>query len=78
VDLLIINKADVNAKDNVGGETPLWAASITGHRDTVQVLLDHGAAVNARSKNGETPLTVAISEHHRDVAELLRQHGGHT
>ena len=46
-ELLLANKAEVNAKNNNGG-TPLhWAAS-RGHKDVVELLLANKAEVNAK------------------------------
>jgi ankyrin repeat protein len=59
-----------------GGFTPLhWAAS-SGHKDVAELLLAHGADVNAKNNNDWTPLYYAVSGGHKDVAQLLRQHGG--
>jgi ankyrin repeat protein len=41
----------------------------------VELLLAHGAEVNARG-NGYTPFHMAVQKGHQDVAELLYQHGG--
>ena len=58
-----------------GGFTPLhWAAS-SGHKDVAELLLAHGADVNAKNNNGSTPLHFAAALGHKDVAELLLAHG---
>jgi ankyrin repeat protein len=42
-----------------------------------ELLLAHGAEVNARNRFGATPLHLAQENRRQDVAELLREHGGH-
>lgn len=41
------------------GETPLHRAAAFGSLDTIQMLLDAGAQVDARDANGDTPLSWA-------------------
>ncbi len=48
--------------------------SIEQQMQIVQVLLRHGANVNAKSRNGLTPLSRA--EHGSELASMLRTHGG--
>ena len=61
-ELLIAFGADMNAKDNLYGGTPLhyaiWYAP-RGHLEVAQLLIDCGADVNAKDANGLTPLDVA-------------------
>ena len=54
-ELLLANKAEVNAKDN-GSLTPLHCAALEGHKDVVELLLANKAEVNAKDNNGATPL----------------------
>ena len=42
VELLLANKADINAKDK-GGTTPLRVAAFAGHKDVVALLLANKA-----------------------------------
>ena len=42
---------------------------------TAQVLMDHGARVNATNNRGETALYYALRFHHAELAHLLRQYG---
>lgn len=64
-DLLIAFGADMNAKDNLFGETPLLYAIAAcqfaprGHLEVAQLLIEHGADVNARDAKGLTPLDYA-------------------
>jgi ankyrin repeat protein len=69
-ELLLANKAEVNAKDNLGW-TPLHSAAVTGRKVVTELLLANQADVNARDNNGATPLNGAVSNGHEDVAALL-------
>jgi ankyrin repeat protein len=53
------------------GETPLHRAAAFGTEETIQLLLDAGARVDAKDMNGETPLSWA-SWHLRPAAILRR------
>lgn len=58
---------------NPEGFTPLGLAAFFGHADSVKVLLEHGAAVNAadRSRFGNTALDAAVAANHADVVRVL-------
>ena len=82
--------ADVNAKDEVYGGTPLHWAAGEGQKEVVELLLAKGADVNAKNNDGVTPLDAAIvgiafvsrgeviMHKHPEIADLLRKHGGKT
>jgi ankyrin repeat protein len=74
VQLLLANKADVNARDK-DGYTPLHWAADRGHKDLVKLLLVNRADINARLMDGETPLHCAVRAVRRqgyiEVVELL-------
>jgi uncharacterized protein len=70
VELLLTNKAEVNAKDNNGG-TPLLYATAGGRWNVAQLLLANKAEVNAKDNDGRSPLHWAASMGHKDMAELL-------
>jgi ankyrin repeat protein len=81
VQVLIEHSADIHIRDRFSGMAPLHAAagSVFGtHRDRVdimQVLLDHGAIIDAEDNNGRTPLQLALEEGGDDVATWLKEHG---
>ena len=69
-ELLLANKADINAKDN-NGSTPLhWAVGMD-RKDMAEFLLANKADVDARNNGGVTPLHWAASSGHKDLVELL-------
>ena len=41
----------------------------------MKLLLDRGAAVNARTDEGATPLSIAVKHSHTAAADLLRSRG---
>ena len=59
VELLLENGADVHARNNTLGDTPLHRACYFAHSKIVKMLLEHGAQMDAKSKNGSTPLIKA-------------------
>lgn len=68
---LLAAKADVNARDDED-YSALHAAALRGNKDLVEVLLAHGAEVNARDKTYlATPLHLAVRAGHPGAAEAL-------
>lgn len=53
----------------------LIAASGEGKLETVKLLIEKGADVNAKDKNGNTPLKNALSHGKTEIAEFLREAG---
>ena len=69
---------DVNAQDDED-MTPLHYAALTGHKETVELLITKGADVNAKENLiRKTPLDAAIFQRDPETADLLRKHGGKT
>ena len=60
--LLVENPAGVNLRDRRGGVTPLMHAAALGSIDTMRLLLDKGADVNAKSAAGATALMWAAAD----------------
>lgn len=72
---LLAKRVAINAT-NAQGWTPLHVAAAGGNVAVVELLLQHGADVNAVSHIGATPLDNAITySRSQGVANLLRQHG---
>ena len=71
VELLLANKAEVDAKD-AAGRTSLHKAASKGHKDVAKLLLAYKADVNAKSSGDKwTALHYAVNCAQRGVAELL-------
>jgi uncharacterized protein len=82
--LLLKAGVDVNAANN-NGQTALHGAAQSGWNGFVQLLADHGAAIDAKDHFGSTPLDIALGkvgisgrpgvggggEAHKDTAALL-------
>lgn len=77
--LLLEAGADVHAADPTQEDMlPLhhvgeWGAA---HLEQADLLLDHGADINAKSKAGWTPLDYAIDRSRAEIAEHLKARGG--
>ncbi|OAP56539.1 hypothetical protein AYL99_09718 [Fonsecaea erecta] len=64
----------ISRKDNYG-RTPLSWAVNQGHREMVELLLDHGARVNFKDRSMLTALHIAVTGQHKDVLSLLLEYG---
>ena len=72
----IADGADVNAKDDLLGETPLRHAAVKDHKEIAELLITKGADVNAKSDGWDhTPLHFAAWFGHKEIAELLIAEG---
>lgn len=74
VQLLIVNGANINAKNNVGS-TPLHYASTEGNTEVVNLLIDNGADINVKDHVDTTPLHKASFKGHTEVVKLLIDNG---
>lgn len=57
------------------GATPLYIAAREGHLAVVKLLLEKGAAIEAKAEDGCTPLSTAAFNGHADVVKLLLERG---
>lgn len=64
----------IGRKDNYG-RTPLFWAVNQGHREMVELLLDHGARINFKDRSMLTALHIGVTGQHRDVVSVLLEHG---
>lgn len=71
VTLLLEHGADVNQANNYG-VTAAHVAAFLGKTDILQILQQHGANLNATTKQHKTPLQLAISRDHQETAEFLK------
>jgi hypothetical protein len=64
-----------STEDGKPGWTPLHYAAASPGAKAMQVLLDRGALVDARSPNGTTPLMMAAQYGPEDAVDLLLRKG---
>ncbi|MYC76044.1 hypothetical protein F4X10_09820 [Candidatus Poribacteria bacterium] len=70
--------ADPNTKDPQSGNTLLAVAALMGHTEIVTLLLEHGADVNARSRDDGTALHTAAFFGRTETVKLLLEKGADT
>ena len=75
VEQLIAGGADVNATSKRYKKTPLHYAVSSSRLETVKLLLNSGADVNARSSSGDTPLQSAVIKGNTPILDLLLASG---
>ena len=75
VDLLIRRGANVNAKTDKKKVTPLHIASQNNKHKIAELLIQHGAVVDALSPAGFTPLHFTNFSGDLRIAELLLKNG---
>ena len=75
IEMLLQNGADVNAKDDNYGFTPLIKASMLGDTVVVSMLLEKGADVNAKNYRNQTSLWWASMRGFIDIVDMLLEKG---
>jgi uncharacterized protein len=73
--VLLINGADVKAKDAGHGQTALMWAAAEGNVAAVEMLIEFGADLHAVSSGGFTPLLFAVREGQAGVVKTLLKSG---
>lgn len=74
IDLLLANKADIEAKDE-DGEPPLFTAVRFNKPDLVKFLLKKGANIHAKNKRKANCLIIANEKHLSIISALLTEEG---
>ncbi len=72
VELLLKNKADVNAKDAFNTTALMYAAS-SGNKEIVELLLSYGADVHAIDGQGNTVLSAAKESKNKAIIKLIEK-----
>lgn len=71
-----LNTQAVDTRQLKDGYTPLDLAEFaSNHNKIVQLLIAHGAEINARAASGSTPLFWAVMRDQKDDAKFLLDHG---
>ena len=70
--ILVLNGADINARDN-NGDTALIVAASFRKAEMVKLLLDYKANVNIKNQDGDTALMIAESKGFSDIVTLLKE-----
>ena len=67
--------ANVNAKENLTGWTPLFNATSSGKKEVAALLIDKGAEVNGKIPMGFTALHNAAGDGRYEIVEMLIEKG---
>jgi ankyrin repeat protein len=75
--LLVDKGANVNAElQSSDSVTPLHLSCLSGNKEVVQLLIESGADINARTRTGgQTPLQLAVEFKRDSVIEMLTRYG---
>lgn len=73
--VLLAMSAQVEDRGQKNDCTPLMEAASAGHNEIIELLIKHGADVNATSSSGNTPLMYACAGGHVNAVRLLLEHG---
>jgi hypothetical protein len=70
-----LQKEGGRANECFNGSSPLHAACFNGHYETVNLLLSHGAHVEAKDSLGSTPLHIACAKNRDRIVFILLKEG---
>ena len=70
---LLENGVNPNISDQLEGTTPLISAAYQGHLDTIMLLVEKGANLEAKDKMGATALDKAKQHDHTAIVALLER-----
>ncbi|MEA3490419.1 MAG: ankyrin repeat domain-containing protein [Campylobacterota bacterium] len=76
IKLCIAKGLDVNASSRKSGITPLMLASCFSNIQTVELLLEYGAKINATDRAGMSPKDYARKLGQKKMQEFLSEKGG--
>jgi ankyrin repeat protein len=71
----IATGTDLDAKEPVGGGTPLIVTTVTGQTEAARLLIENGASPNATNNDGATALHTAAFFGQPDMVTLLLESG---
>lgn len=75
---MLADGAESNARHGALAETPLHVAARRRRLSAVEILLDHGADIDAQNGGGKTAYAHAIRRKFDEIAELLQRRGADT
>lgn len=75
---MLSDGANIEKVDGPTNETPLHIATRRYRTGAVDILVDHGANIDAKNGAGKTPYAHAIRRSFNDLAELLKRRGANT
>lgn len=75
---LLNEGADPNRQEGLFSETPLHMATRRRRASAVEILLDHGAEIDAKTTGGKTAYAHAIRRGFDEVADLLQKRRANT
>ena len=75
IEYFIQQGADINFKENISYLTALHNASINNSKEIAQLLIHHGADINAKNCSGNTALFYSVKEISKEMVEFFIHNG---